>query len=263
MRKLQVKRGTAANTPTLADGELGLQTDAGKLLVGNQGENLPVAMGAELAVVKTEMAGKATANHTHTKADVGLSNVDNTADSQKSVNYAGTSGNTNAVGGRAAATVLSEIDNLKTSVANGKAQIASAISDKGVSTGAGADFGTMANNIRAIQTGYLGGAFNRAWNYERISVSTSYVFSIPTTWSYYLIPDYYDGSNSSYARITIYDIAKGYGITLQCGEYVTAGGAVTFGNGTIEVPSMEGRVRINQTQIVAVSGSIYVPVWYA
>ena len=167
MRTIQVKRGTAANTPTLADGELGLQTDAGKLLVGNRGENLPVAMDADLAAVKTEMAGKAPTNHTHTaeqvgarpinwtpsKADVGLGNVDNTADSVKSVNYANTSGNTNAVGGRASSTVLSEIDNLKTSVANGKSQIASAISDKGVSTGADADFGTMANNIRAIKTG--------------------------------------------------------------------------------------------------------------
>lgn len=180
-----------------------------------------------------------------------------------SVNYANTAGNANAVGGRAAGTVLSEIDNLKTSVANGKAQIASAISDKGVSTGAGADFGTMANNIRAIQTGYLGGAFNRAWNYERVSVSTSVVFRIPASWSYYLIPDYYDGRNSSHAYITIYDISKGYGITLQCGQYVTSGGAVTLGNGTIEVPSMEGKVRINQTQIVAVDSSIYVPVWYA
>lgn len=173
MRSIQIKRGTAANTPTLADGELGLQTDAGKLVIGNGGANLGVAMDNDLNTAKGELnaaiAGKAPANHTHTadqvgarpnhwvpsKADVGLGNVDNTADSQKSVNYAnstGTANNANAVGGRAAGTVLSEIDNLKTSVANGKAQIASAISDKGVSTGAGADFGTMANNIRTIAT---------------------------------------------------------------------------------------------------------------
>lgn len=171
MRTIQIKRGTAANTPPLADGELGLQTDAGKIVVGNKGANLGIAMDKDLNTAKTELnaaiAGRAPASHTHTadqvgarpsnwtpsKWDVGLGNVDNTADSQKSVNYAGSSGNTNAVGGRASSTVLAEIDNLKTSVANGKAQIASAISDKGVSTGAGADFGTMANNIRAIDTG--------------------------------------------------------------------------------------------------------------
>ncbi|MCQ5130861.1 hypothetical protein NE562_14445 [Butyricicoccus faecihominis] len=170
MRTIQIKRGTAANTPTLVDGELGLQTDAGKLLVGNSGANLPVTMDADLDAVKTEIggaiAGRALANHTHTaeqvgarpstwtpsKADIGLGNVDNTGDGQKSVNYAGTAGNTSAVGGRAAGTVLAEIDGAKTSVANGKAQVASAISDKGVGTSAGADYGTMANNIRAIKT---------------------------------------------------------------------------------------------------------------
>lgn len=165
----QIKRGAHGGT-TLADGELGLKTDEGKLYIGNGGANVGVVMDEELVAVKAELngaiAGTAPANHTHTAAevgarpstwvpnkwDVGLGNVDNTSDGQKSVNYANTSGNTNAVGGRASSTVLSEIDNLKTSVANGKAQIASAISDKGVSTGAGADFGTMANNIRAIKT---------------------------------------------------------------------------------------------------------------
>lgn len=136
MRTIQIKRGTAVKTPVLADGELGLQTDTGKLVVGNNGANLPVAMGAELDAVKTEVAGKALANHTHTadqvgarpsnwtptaadvgarpstwtpnKWDVGLGNVDNTADSQKSVNYANSAnyanaaGNANSLGGRPA-----------------------------------------------------------------------------------------------------------------------------------------------------------------
>lgn len=166
MRTIQIKRGTAANTPTLADGELGLQTDAGKLVVGNGGENLGVTMDKEMTKhkndrgnphgVTADQVGARPNTWVPSKADVGLGSVDNTADRDKSVNYAnsaGTASNANAVGGRAASTVLSEIDNLKTSVANGKAQIASAISDKGVSTGAGADFGTMANNIRAIATG--------------------------------------------------------------------------------------------------------------
>ena len=46
-----------------------------------------------------------------------------------------------------------EINNLKSSVSNGKSAIASAITDKGVSTAATATFQTMANNIKSILTG--------------------------------------------------------------------------------------------------------------
>ncbi len=48
--------------------------------------------------------------------------------------------------------VNSIVDQLKKSVADGKALIASAITSKGVSTTAGAEFGTMANNIKGIST---------------------------------------------------------------------------------------------------------------
>lgn len=44
----------------------------------------------------------------------------------------------------------SDVNSLKSSVSSGKAQIASAITDKGVSTSSTASFSTMANNIRAI-----------------------------------------------------------------------------------------------------------------
>ena len=43
-------------------------------------------------------------------------------------------------------------NSLKTSVSNGKSAVASAITDKGVSTSATATFSTMASNIRAIST---------------------------------------------------------------------------------------------------------------
>lgn len=46
----------------------------------------------------------------------------------------------------------SEIDSLKSSVSNGKSAVASAITDKGVSTSATASFDTMAENIRKIET---------------------------------------------------------------------------------------------------------------
>lgn len=45
----------------------------------------------------------------------------------------------------------SDLNSLKTSVSNGKSAIASAITDKGVSTSASASFNTMANNIRNIK----------------------------------------------------------------------------------------------------------------
>ena len=48
--------------------------------------------------------------------------------------------------------INSAMDQLKKSVADGKALIASAITSKGVSTTAGAEFGTMANNIKGIST---------------------------------------------------------------------------------------------------------------
>lgn len=42
--------------------------------------------------INSKLAGKANSSHTHTKAQVGLGNVDNTADSAKSVNYANSAG---------------------------------------------------------------------------------------------------------------------------------------------------------------------------
>lgn len=49
-------------------------------------------------------------------------------------------------------TANNEISSLKSSVSSGKAQIASAITDKGVSTAASATFPQMASNIRSIET---------------------------------------------------------------------------------------------------------------
>lgn len=49
--------------------------------------------------------------------------------------------------------INSDIDELFQSVSNGKGLIAEAITDKGVPTSANAAFSTMANNIRAIETG--------------------------------------------------------------------------------------------------------------
>lgn len=50
-------------------------------------------------------------------------------------------------------TIQATVTDLKSSVSNGKATVASAITDKGVSTSATDSFDTMAGNIRQIQTG--------------------------------------------------------------------------------------------------------------
>ena len=46
---------------------------------------------------QAKIDAKADSSHTHTKAQVGLENVDNTADANKSVNYANSAGSANAV----------------------------------------------------------------------------------------------------------------------------------------------------------------------
>lgn len=46
---------------------------------------------------QAKIDAKADSSHTHTKAQVGLGNVDNTADANKSVNYANSAGSANAV----------------------------------------------------------------------------------------------------------------------------------------------------------------------
>lgn len=58
----------------------------------------------------------------------------------------------NAIG-----TLNGNVNNLFQSVSNGKAQVAEAITDKGVSTSANDSFSTMANNIRAIPSSSGGG----------------------------------------------------------------------------------------------------------
>lgn len=51
------------------------------------------------------------------------------------------------------ATIKERIDNVTENVTDGKTEISSAITDKGVTTSSNATFSTMANNIRAIESG--------------------------------------------------------------------------------------------------------------
>ena len=79
----------------------------------------------------------AAANHSHNGANLSF-------DSTRSINDAINNNYSMIVSAN------NEINNLKTSVSSGKTQIASAITDKGVSTAASATFSQMASNIRSI-----------------------------------------------------------------------------------------------------------------
>lgn len=54
---------------------------------------------AESDKLNSDLSGKANSSHTHTKSEVGLGNVDNTADANKSVKYAASAGSAPANGG--------------------------------------------------------------------------------------------------------------------------------------------------------------------
>ena len=91
----------------------------------------------------------ATASHNHSAANItsGTLAVARGGTGQTSVDTTPTSGSKKMCtsGG-----IYTAINDLKTSVSNGKSAVASAITDKGVSTSATASFDTMANNIKKI-----------------------------------------------------------------------------------------------------------------
>lgn len=68
-----------------------------------------------------------------------------------------------------------ELESLKTSVSNGKSLIASAITDKGVSTASDATFQTMANNIGSIAG--LGSPYHEVINGNAGDSTYNYQFS--------------------------------------------------------------------------------------
>lgn len=69
-------------TPPLSDTWRGIQDN---LISSSTTESLSAAQGK---ILKELVDGKAPSSHTHTKSEVGLGNVDNTADATKSVKYA-------------------------------------------------------------------------------------------------------------------------------------------------------------------------------
>lgn len=64
-----------------------------------------------------------------------------------------------------------EVTSLKSSVSSGKALVANAITGKGVSTSTTAEFATMANNIKAIPTGF------KKWSGTAVSVNDGRIYT--------------------------------------------------------------------------------------
>lgn len=78
--------GALGYTPPSSDTWRGIQDN---LISSSTTESLSAAQGK---ILKELVDGKAPSSHTHTKSEVGLSNVDNTADATKSVKYATSAG---------------------------------------------------------------------------------------------------------------------------------------------------------------------------
>ena len=122
-----------------------------------------------------------------------------------------------------------QLNEVKTSVSNGKSLIASAITDKGVSTASSATFQNMANNIRSINQGltiqYIGELYIGSMPAKSLSKTYSITGYLSRTYSGYL------GQNNTYTipftkfiSMRVYDPYWSYGsihLTLESGEIIT------------------------------------------
>lgn len=162
----------------------------------------------------------AAASHNHSAANItsGALAVARGGTGQTSVDTTPTSGSKKMCtsGG-----IYTAINNLKSSVSNGKSLIASAITDKGVSTASDATFQTMSNNIRNIQTAagsiydlaiYGGALFNNDTNkfyFPCLSISSSGGITIKNAgdnvrdWSNTLI--YFGIKGVGYTKVWTYE----------------------------------------------------------
>ena len=120
-----------------------------------------------------------------------------------------------------------EISSLKTSVSNGKSAVASAITDKGVSTSATASFNTMANNIRSINTmpSLLG-----TWKFNDVLqfTTTEYSNMFPTNSITYTFTTYDNTHTGIQLEIGFYQGAY----VVKC--YINPGSFFTIYNSTYD-----------------------------
>lgn len=157
------------------------------------------------------VSSKADANHTHTPASIG-------------------------------AATAAEVNELKTSVSEGKALVAAAVTDKGVSTAASATFATIASNVRSITTLSDGTADANATAAQILSGKTAYAKGSKVTGSMtdrgavsqslncggsYTIPaGYHNGSG----KVTGNSLASQTGATATAADIVT--GQTAWVNGS-------------------------------
>ena len=160
--------------------EIHLKTDASNVSMSTTDETL---LSTKISNMDTAIAGKqpvgsyAAASHNHSAANItsGTLDVARGGTGQTSVDTTPTSGSKKMCtsGG-----IYTAINELKTSVSNGKSAVASAITDKGVSTSVSDSFSQMATNINQIKTGIngvpvYGTDFTYTGNYQIISEDDS------------------------------------------------------------------------------------------
>ena len=120
-----------------------------------------------------------------------------------------------------------QLNEVKTSVSNGKSAVASAITDKGVSTSATASFNTMANNIRSINTmpSLLG-----TWKFNDVLqfTTTEYSNMFPTNSITYTFTTYDNTHTGIQLEIGFYQGAY----VVKC--YINPGSFFTIYNSTYD-----------------------------
>lgn len=143
--------------------------------------------------------------------------------------------------------VQGAIDQLFTSVSNGKELIADAITDKGVTTSASASFQTMANNIGRISTGYqvISATDSFSFTRQQVKTITSLSFS-SSNWPtldrilFLIVYPEYNSANSSRSYISAgAGSAVNYPLYFVYGSWVADGDGqlrcvTTYDNGGIE-----------------------------
>ena len=143
-QRLHRKNGTSYDT-------IHLETDASVIHMSTSDTT---TLSTKLSTMQTSIDGKAASSHNHSAANItsGTLAVARGGTGQTSVDSTPTSGSKKMCtsGG-----IYTAINDLKTSVSNGKSAVASAITDKGVSTSATASFDTMAANIAKIKVNDL------------------------------------------------------------------------------------------------------------
>lgn len=99
-------------------------TENGKITLTVDGVKTTVPIHGLKSAAFTESSAYSPANHTHTKAQIGLGNVDNTADANKSVKYATSAGSSTTSGAISSSGTLDTVAKLDAFIEGGKVKYA-------------------------------------------------------------------------------------------------------------------------------------------